>query len=91
MTSKPPILYQGKTVVPDEPGKVIVNFFENNQQILIKLKYFHYEVMLKLIGDTPRKALNYARENGVIVDKKVQTRHVINIEDGLKIEDRTGE
>ena len=88
MTHKPTVLYQGKGPIKEEPEMVLVNFFENNQQILIKLKNFHYVIMLKLINETPVKALNYAKENGVIVGPKEITHHVINIEDGRKLESK---
>ena len=87
MTHKPPISYKGKRVIEDQPGHVIVNFLEDNKDVLIKLKHFHYEVMLKLIHDTPRKALEYARSSGVVVDLELQKHYIINIDDSIKIED----
>lgn len=87
MTTKSPISYKGKKTIPDQPGQVVVNFLEANQDILIKLKHFHYEVMIKLLNETPRKALKYARSNGVVYDTKVQKHYIINIEDNIEIGD----
>ncbi len=87
MTHKPPISYIGKTTIRDDPGKVVVNFIEDGQQILIKLKHFHYEVMVKLLKETPRKALEYARGSGSAVDPNVQKHYIINIEDVVKTGD----
>ncbi len=91
MTHKPPISYKGRTTFKGDPGKVVVNFIENNQQILIKLNHFHYEVMVKLMRDTPRKALEYARSSGVPIDSTTQKNYIINIEENIKMEDKQGE
>jgi len=88
MTHKPVVSYKGKTTIKDQPGQVVVNFIENNQEILIKLKHFHYEVMLKLIHDTPRKALEYAKGSGVIINPKTQKHFIINLEDGVDMGDK---
>ncbi len=87
MTHKPGITYKGKTAIKDQPGQVVVNFIENNQEILIKMKYFHYDVMTKILTETPRKALKYARANGSVYDAKVQKHYIINIEEKLDIGD----
>ena len=87
MTNKPTVSYKGKTTLKDQPGQVVVNFIEDNQEILIKLKHFHYEVMLKLIHDTPRKALEYAKGSGVTINPKTQKHYIINLEDGIDLED----
>ncbi len=87
MTHKPGIIYKGKKVIKDQPGQVIVDFLEDGQDVFLKLKHFHYEVMLKILTETPRKALKYAKANGVVCDVKTQKHHIINIEDGLNLGD----